>query len=169
VKATKAEAAALGRARLAEICLARDGKTLIREGSEPEPNTGCWLWVRYVKPNGYGGLCFRGRNRYAHRVSYEAFRGPIPTGLHLDHLCRVRSCVNPDHLEAVTCRTNVLRGEGISAACARATSCSQGHEYTEANTYPWRDARYCRACRRASSVAEARRRRDIRRARRCAA
>lgn len=83
----------------------------------------------------------------AHRYAYEHFIGPIPEGLQVDHLCRVRNCVNPDHLEAVTCRENVLRGDGVAAANARATHCPQGHAYDEANTYTWTNGgRHCRAC-----------------------
>jgi hypothetical protein len=68
---------------------------------------GCWIWRGRIDPNGYGTI---GRN-FAHRVMYERHVGPIPKGLHLDHLCRVRSCVNPKHLEAVSCAENVRRSD----------------------------------------------------------
>jgi hypothetical protein len=86
----------------------------------PEPNTGCWLWTGYVDRHGYGQ--FKGAKQgSAHRWSYEYHAGPIPEGLQLDHLCRVRSCVNPAHLEPVTCRVNVSRGlvQGNSWACGQ--------------------------------------------------
>lgn len=80
----------------------------------PEPNSGCWLWTASGGSGGYGSFSIgRARaNLMAHRVSYEMFRGPIPEGLHIDHLCRVRCCVNPAHLEPVTPRENVNRGIG---------------------------------------------------------
>ena len=86
----------------------------IQACSEPEPNTGCWLWTAALK-NGYGRITMMNpkRKTAAHRVSYEAFVGPIPEGLTLDHLCRVRCCVNPAHLEPVTMRENIMRGTSI--------------------------------------------------------
>ncbi len=70
----------------------------------------CWLWVSKRGTDSYGTFSFDGQSRPAHRVSYEIFKGKIPDGLHIDHLCSVRSCVNPEHLEAVTCTENVRRG-----------------------------------------------------------
>lgn len=78
--------------------------------------SGCWIWKSYVDPSGYARFCFKGKNPYAgtgyaHRFSYEFFSGnPIPDDLEIDHVCRVRKCVNPDHLQVVTHRENVLRG-----------------------------------------------------------
>lgn len=69
----------------------------------------CWLWIGGKQAAGYGSFGVRGSGKLAHRVSYELHRGAIPDGLHLDHLCRVKSCVNPDHLEPVTPRENVRR------------------------------------------------------------
>src|SRR5580698_2584776 len=79
-----------------------------------EKTESCWNW-KGGKTNGYGCFQIAKVNFRAHRLAYELLRGPIPTGLHLDHLCRNRSCVNPDHLEPVTQRENTLRGEGIAA------------------------------------------------------
>ena len=82
-------------------------------------SAGCWIWLFRCDPDGYG----RSSGRKAHRLSYLFFRGPIPVGLQLDHLCRVRSCCNPEHLEAVTPGENVRRGvaaragEGLAAIC----------------------------------------------------
>ena len=129
-----------------------DMKDRILERSIPEPNTGCWLWLGAIMPNGYGRQS-RGRGRvgkvgYAHRVSYEAFVGPIPVGLEIDHKCRQRACVNPQHLEPVTSRVNQLRGDSASGKNARKTHCDKGHEFTDANTYrpPRGTSRQCRKC-----------------------
>lgn len=113
-----------------------------------DPSTGCWLWQRYVMPNGYCyiGVGGRGNNQYAHRVSYERFKGPIPDGMQVDHLCRVRHCVNPDHLEAVTQRENALRGVSFSAQNARKTHCDRGHLLSGDNLIVRSTWRACRAC-----------------------
>ncbi|MEV0438955.1 HNH endonuclease signature motif containing protein [Streptomyces spectabilis] len=109
---------------------------------------GCWEWTGHVKPNGYGQVRINRRPLHAHRVAYEAVHGPIPEGLVLDHLCRRRNCVNPDHLEPVTTRTNVLRGSGPAARNARRTHCLRGHAFDAANTYVTPNgARNCRTCR----------------------
>jgi hypothetical protein len=85
--------------------------------------------------------------RRAHRLYYELEKGPIPKGLTLDHLCRVRCCVNPDHLEPVTPVENVMRGESFFAKQARRTHCPQGHEYIGRNLMiTRRGERKCRAC-----------------------
>jgi len=87
----------------------------------------------------------------AHRFAYEALVGPIPEGLKLDHLCRNRACVNPDHTEPVTDRVNTLRGFGPTAMNARATHCSEGHEFTDENTYLNQSgSRVCLTCMRAA-------------------
>ncbi|MGI9502698.1 MAG: HNH endonuclease [Geminicoccaceae bacterium] len=83
----------------------------------------------------------------AHRVSYEALVSAIPEGLELDHLCRVRCCVNPIHLEPVTTRTNNLRGNGIAAMNALKTHCPRGHPYSGEHLYVCsRGHRHCRTC-----------------------
>lgn len=118
----------------------------------------CWLWLACQDGKGYG-LFWVGRYVRAHRFAYELLVGPIPEGLQLDHLCRVRHCVNPAHLEPVTNRENVLRGEGLPAQAARKTHCPHGHPYDEANTLGRSDgSRVCRTCNRAWCAAYARRR-----------
>lgn len=83
----------------------------------------------------------------AHIVSYEQMLGDVPLGRELDHLCRVRKCVNPFHLEAVPHRLNTLRGVGPTATNAVKTTCSNGHSYDELNTYVRPTGRGCKACR----------------------
>lgn len=109
----------------------------------PEPNSGCWLWLGTVNDNGYGVIGIRGRRRKAHVIVYESLVGLVPVGLELDHLCRTRCCVNPRHLEAVTTRTNLLRGDGMAARQARKTHCQFGHPFDAENTrlYTRRDGR----------------------------
>lgn len=114
----------------------------------PEPNSGCWLWTSTCTRGGYGRFTVaRGHLALAHRFAFEHFKGVIPNGLHLDHKCRVRSCCNPDHLEPVTPRENLLRGEGFAAKNARKTHCVHGHEYTPENTLAVPGGRTCRKCR----------------------
>lgn len=110
---------------------------------------GCWIWAAGRNGDGYGAMWVHGRQRPAHRVAYELLVGPIPTGLHIDHICRNKACVNPDHLEPVTPRENFLRGVSPSAAAARRTCCIRGHEYTPENTIYARGQRTCRECKRA--------------------
>ena len=120
------------------------------------PNTGCWLWAGHVNQNGYGTTAIkepalnRWITRYAHRVMYQLIAGPIPAGLDLDHLCRVRCCVNPEHLEPVTRRENVLRGDApaLAALLSRPkTHCMRGHQFTADNIYTSPDGgRKCRRC-----------------------
>lgn len=121
---------------------------------QPEPNTGCWLWTGGTTRGDYGTFYFgdlvtpRKGTGYAHRLSYRTFVGAIADGLQIDHLCRVRCCVNPHHLEPVTQRENILRGEGLAAKEARQTHCLRGHEFSEVNTYICKAGqRHCRKCR----------------------
>lgn len=106
----------------------------------------CWIWTGATRPNGYGHLMKERKDVLAHRTVYEMLVGPIPEGLTLDHLCRDRACVNPDHLEPVTNKVNILRGFGPAAINARKTHCPQGHEYAAGNVTTWKGHRECRAC-----------------------
>lgn len=124
--------------------------------SKQGPND-CWPWLGGQNPDGYGVLGTGGTtNQLAHRWSYEHHKGPIPEGLILDHLCRVRNCVNPDHLEPVTIgennRRSPLRGEDK-------TSCVNGHPYDEGNTI-WTLVRICRTCKTETQHKSAARRRQ---------
>lgn len=118
----------------------------------------CWLWKGARTSRGYGQKSVASKGRQAHRVVWEVTRGPVPKGLVLDHLCRVRHCVNPDHLEPVTQRVNVLRGEAPAARLAAATECKRGHAFDVANTRRRPDgSRECRTCKSASNAARVRR------------
>ena len=113
----------------------------------------CWEWTAFHH-DGYGKYALNGRQRMAHRVAYELLVGVIPDGMEIDHLCRNRGCVNPDHMEVVSSRENTLRGFGITGRNARKTHCSKGHEYTPENTQIRTDGnRACRACAREYSLA----------------
>ena len=109
----------------------------------------CWPWLAGISAGtGYGNIWWLGRTQAAHRISYQLLRGEIPAGLTLDHLCRTRTCVNPWHLEAVTHKVNVQRGDSPGAIAARENICQRGHEFTPENTYvrPGRGTRSCKAC-----------------------
>ena len=105
----------------------------------------CWIWLGHRRSDGYGGVNIDGTGRLAHRVVFALQFGDVPPDLTLDHLCRVRTCVNPSHLEVVTIAENVLRGLGPTALNARMTHCIRGHD-------DWRltgsGRRLCRTCER---------------------
>lgn len=109
----------------------------------------CWLWTGNKTRQSYGRFhVSRGKQQVAHRWCYEQTLGAVPDGLQLDHLCRVTSCVRPSHLEPVTCRENLLRGNTFQARNARKTHCPNGHPYDLLNTR-WRPdgkGRECRQC-----------------------
>lgn len=119
--------------------------------------TPCWIWIGGRSSGGYGYVRFNGKMQIAHRVIYELLVGPIPKGLDLDHLCRNRACCNPEHLEPVTRKENVRRGDGIKATIKRHqkhrenTHCPYGHEYTPENTYNYKGGRSCNQCRKEHS------------------
>lgn len=116
-------------------------------GFIPEPNTGCWLWMMAVNPDGYGRFGKDGRTKNAHRAAWELYRGPIPTGMQIDHICRVRSCVNPDHLRLVSIATNVtensLSPTAINKQKETCPRCGGGFTYHS-------KGRFCRPCRNAT-------------------
>lgn len=116
--------------------------------------SGCWEWTGHIHVSGYGEFYTNGKRIRAHRYSCELFKKKIPFGKVIDHLCRNRKCVNPDHLEIVSIYENSTRGEGVGAKALRMTSCAKGHEFNEINTWyrPVKNSsrfwRVCRICRR---------------------
>lgn len=128
--------------------------------SEARPDLGsCWIWTASVKPNGYSQFAMRHEGKklvvHAHRLAYELHVGPIPPGLQLDHLCRIRRCVRPSHLEPVTQQENLRRGRS-GVWQTEKTHCPAGHPYSGANLALWKRAdggvsRQCRKCANAKS------------------
>lgn len=128
---------------------------------EKDPATGCWVWTGTLSADGYGVINVGGKRRYTHTWYYEEHVSPVPDGLEPDHLCRNRPCANPGHLELVTHRENILRGESPQAINARKTHCIRGHEFTPENTYrtPSTGGRSCRKCMAIQAANRIRRRR----------
>lgn len=120
----------------------------------PEPNSGCWLWSGYTTASGYGQIRGGGTDTLAHRRVFEKYRGPVPVGMELDHLCRVRCCVNPDHLEVVTPKENTRRGITVALREIK-DHCPAGHEFTPENTYgkvsPYGTGTVYRTCKKCSN------------------
>lgn len=110
--------------------------------SKVKKSVSCWQWLGTTTSNGYGRL----GKQSAHRLSHELFKGPIPKGLHIDHLCRNPGCVNPKHLEAVTQRENTLRGFSPAALHAQKTHCPKGHPFAGANLAKRTRRRDCLKC-----------------------
>ena len=115
---------------------------------------GCWEWQGAVSSIGYGRFPLRQAdgsfiNGYAHRWAYQRWNGEIPPGTEIDHLCRNRRCVNPEHLRCITHRENMLAGDTIASRNAAKTRCKRGHEFTVENTGRTNgNGRSCRTCRR---------------------
>jgi hypothetical protein len=119
----------------------------------PNPGTGCWEWAGPKNWGGYGQILNVGPSRShwtAHGAAYRLFVGEIPMGMELDHVCRMRHCANPAHLEVVTHRENLRRAPTqVTTVNATKTHCVDGHEFTEENTYTTPDGRrQCRSCHR---------------------
>lgn len=122
---------------------------------QPEPMSGCWLWAGSSRSRGYGSLWLDQTMQLAHRISFSV-ENEVPSGMVVDHKCRVHCCVNPDHLRAITGKENTLIGVGPSALNAQKAMCSNGHDLSGDNLLQQkgpRPRRVCRACRRASCKA----------------
>ena len=134
----------------------------IERNTTKEPNSGCWLWTGALDKDGYAKSSINGKSKRGHAISYEEKYGKVPDGLELDHKCRVRSCVNPDHLEPVESRENTMRSPICpSALNARKTHCKRGHKFDEENTHIYfysktrLSSRVCRTCRREAMARKA--------------
>lgn len=126
------------------------GESLNRFVSKFLIGDGCWEWLAGKNNAGYGYFWFNGKQRRAHKVCYEMLRGPVPDGLVLDHSCRNKACVNPDHLQAVPQFTNVIRGEAPTKKNFFKTTCAKGHPYER---YEKTGFRYCRKCKNEKDLA----------------
>lgn len=118
-----------------------------------DPNSGCWLWSGALTYNGYGRIGFPGKPSggvYTHRITYELYVGDIPKGMEIDHKCRVRSCVNPLHLEVVSHAENMRRRELHREV---RIVCNKGHSLSDGGAYPSETKRrFCKQCNRENSL-----------------
>jgi 5-methylcytosine-specific restriction endonuclease McrA len=122
-------------------------------GHVQKADGGCWIWTARTLPNGYGMLNRKKKSHYAHRFSYVLHGREIPAGTELDHLCRNRGCVNPDHLEPVTRHINIMRGDGprtTSQRMAARTHCQNGHPYADGYYLTKHGWKRCKTCGRES-------------------
>jgi hypothetical protein len=109
--------------------------------------TNCWPWIGAKYPLGYGHFSWKPSGGYAHRAAYLLFKGEIPDNREIDHLCRMPSCVNPDHLETVTHKVNIHRSPiAIAAINKRKTYCIRGHPFSGVNLGLNKSGRFCRTC-----------------------
>jgi hypothetical protein len=116
-----------------------------------DETTGCWLWTGALTGSGYARMNHHGKHVTAHRAMYELVVGPVPKGLDLDHLCRMRRCINPAHLEPVTRAENLRRGiqAGVNVINAAKTHCLRGHPLSGDNVrLETTGSRRCRTCER---------------------
>ncbi len=125
----------------------RTPKRIQRFWEQVDKSGDCWQWLRPAGNKGYGQFWFEGRMRATHRLSYELTKGNVPEGLQLDHLCRNKLCVNPDHLEPVTMAENLRRSP---LSNVNKTHCKRGHEFTPDNIVKVPGGRACKVCRRAT-------------------
>lgn len=111
----------------------------------------CWIWNGAVDAHGYGSILEKGKIKKSHRVSYIMFHGEIPKDVVIDHICKIKRCVNPLHLQVVTLGENTLLGDGPTAQNKRKTHCIRGHKLSGDNIYLYERAghtnRQCRICR----------------------
>lgn len=108
--------------------------------------TGCWSWKGAIDAHGYGSFVIEGLTQKAHRVSYEISKGEIAEGLVIDHICKNKACVNPEHLRAISRIENVMIGDRPTAINARKTHCNKGHELKGENLKVYKGKRYCQKC-----------------------
>lgn len=144
--------------------LAGDAAAAFAQYVAPGP-LGCLLWTGSLT-DGYGRIMIAGVRHQAHRYAYEQRHGAIPDGLVIDHLCRVRNCVNPDHMQPVQSRENILRGIGLAATEARSATCARGHRWLPGSYYAYSKQRVCKPCRADDQRAYRARRRAARQAER---
>lgn len=119
----------------------------------PVPESGCWIWLGATKGDEEYGCIYIGGKRFTiHKLVYELFCGKVPDELVLDHLCRVRPCINYHHLEPVTDAVNIYRGNAPGIVRMGLPECINGHTWTFKNTRIYDGKRVCRDCERERSA-----------------